>query len=313
MFRTASSSLLRGTPATQQLRFAQSRRWISDAPSPVQKKQGWRSTVVRWGLAAGAVYYYNTSPIFAEEPPLVNNTGSSSTSRDTATSPTIESLAAAKKPKAQPTPPSSESKKTPSDEPSIAASAETRVPPVGSEQPPTSADEPEQEAGQEAAFNPETGEINWDCPCLGGMAHGPCGEDFRAAFSCFVFSEEEPKGMDCIEKFKFVFRLLTNLADRVSRSDHGNTMLTRHSFHLRGMQDCFRQHPEIYGNEIDDDEVDAQLDEHIASEKEAEQKSSAEGSDAAPATKEQSETEPTKDKLQEAISKELEAIEESKK
>jgi len=62
----------------------------------------------------------------------------------------------------------------------------------------------EEEAGQQAAFNPETGEINWDCPCLGGMAHGPCGEDFKAAFSCFVYSEEEPKGMDCIDKFKYV-------------------------------------------------------------------------------------------------------------
>lgn len=60
----------------------------------------------------------------------------------------------------------------------------------------------EEEADQQGAFNPETGEINWDCPCLGGMAHGPCGEEFRAAFSCFVFSTEEPKGMDCIEKFK---------------------------------------------------------------------------------------------------------------
>ncbi|KAK5264005.1 Oxidoreductase, partial [Exophiala xenobiotica] len=31
----------------------------------------------------------------------------------------------------------------------------------------------EEEAQSEGAFNPETGEINWDCPCLGGMAHGP--------------------------------------------------------------------------------------------------------------------------------------------
>lgn len=59
------------------------------------------------------------------------------------------------------------------------------------------------EADQQGAFNPETGEINWDCPCLGGMAHGPCGEEFKAAFSCFVYSTEEPKGMDCIEKFKY--------------------------------------------------------------------------------------------------------------
>jgi intermembrane space import and assembly protein 40 len=62
----------------------------------------------------------------------------------------------------------------------------------------------EEEAGQQGAFNPETGEINWDCPCLGGMADGPCGPQFKAAFSCFVYSEEEPKGMDCIDKFKYV-------------------------------------------------------------------------------------------------------------
>ena len=60
----------------------------------------------------------------------------------------------------------------------------------------------EEEADQQGAFNPETGEINWDCPCLGGMAHGPCGEEFKAAFSCFVYSKEEPKGMDCIDKFQ---------------------------------------------------------------------------------------------------------------
>jgi intermembrane space import and assembly protein 40 len=60
----------------------------------------------------------------------------------------------------------------------------------------------EDEASSQGAFNPETGEINWDCPCLGGMAHGPCGEEFKAAFSCFVYSNEEPKGVECIEKFK---------------------------------------------------------------------------------------------------------------
>jgi intermembrane space import and assembly protein 40 len=81
----------------------------------------------------------------------------------------------------------------------------------------------EEETSSEGAFNPETGEINWDCPCLGGMAHGPCGEDFKAAFSCFVFSKEEPKGMDCIDNFK-------------------------------KMQDCFREHPDVYAGELADDE-----------------------------------------------------------
>ena len=48
------------------------------------------------------------------------------------------------------------------------------------------------------------------------MAHGPCGMQFREAFSCFVFSEADPKGIDCVEKFK-------------------------------AMQECFREHPDVYG------------------------------------------------------------------
>ena len=72
-------------------------------------------------------------------------------------------------------------------------------------------------SGSGGAFDPKTGEINWDCPCLGGMAHGPCGLQFREAFSCFVFSEADPKGMDCVEKFK-------------------------------AMQDCFREHPDVYAD-----------------------------------------------------------------
>jgi intermembrane space import and assembly protein 40 len=79
------------------------------------------------------------------------------------------------------------------------------------------------EEGQSAAYNPETGEINWDCPCLGGMAHGPCGEEFKVAFSCFVYSEAEPKGMDCVDAFK-------------------------------AMQECFRRYPEYYADELADDE-----------------------------------------------------------
>ncbi|CCO31354.1 Mitochondrial intermembrane space import and assembly protein 40 AltName: Full=Mitochondrial import inner membrane translocase TIM40 [Rhizoctonia solani AG-1 IB] len=84
-------------------------------------------------------------------------------------------------------------------------------------------DDLEADAASQGAFNPETGEINWDCPCLGGMAHGPCGPQFREAFSCFVHSEEDPKGVDCVEKFK-------------------------------AMQDCFREHPDVYGEELEDDD-----------------------------------------------------------
>ena len=74
----------------------------------------------------------------------------------------------------------------------------------------------EEEAGQQGAFNPETGEINFDCPCLGGMAHGPCGEEFKAAFSCFVYSDQEPKGIECVDKFQCVM---------LSRAQHGTIWL----------------------------------------------------------------------------------------
>lgn len=102
------------------------------------------------------------------------------------------------------------------------------------------------EADSQGAFNPETGEINWDCPCLGGMAHGPCGEEFKAAFSCFVYSTEEPKGIECIDKFKYV---------------HSVKILSTKLMNRRGMQDCFRLHPEMYGSEleVDEDEIEEEL------------------------------------------------------
>ncbi|KAH9994921.1 hypothetical protein BJV74DRAFT_877590 [Russula compacta] len=86
-----------------------------------------------------------------------------------------------------------------------------------------------EEASAGGAFDPVTGKINWDCPCLGGMAYGPCGMQFREAFSCFVFSEEDPKGIDCVEKFK-------------------------------AMQNCFRENPDVYGEELmNDDDEDEEL------------------------------------------------------
>ncbi|KAL4911879.1 hypothetical protein BDW62DRAFT_215437 [Aspergillus aurantiobrunneus] len=178
MFRPASRALLRA-PAVA--RGPTARRFISTTPTG-PKSRSWKNTFVRVGLAAGAIYYYNTSSVFAETPsheePL----------------PTLDSV----KPKVR-----EEKPKTPS-APADPAAARASTPDNNeqSESSLKSAEELEEEASQEAAFNPDTGEINWDCPCLGGMAYGPCGEDFRAAFSCFVYSEEDPKGIDCIEKFK---------------------------------------------------------------------------------------------------------------
>lgn len=71
------------------------------------------------------------------------------------------------------------------------------------------------EQPKQTAINEETGEINWDCPCLKSALAPPCGDFFREAFSCFVASRADPKGSDCIEQFT-------------------------------KMQDCFREHPDIY-------------------------------------------------------------------
>lgn len=69
------------------------------------------------------------------------------------------------------------------------------------------------------------GDINWNCPCLGGMATGPCGVEFREAFSCFHYSEAEPKGSDCFDNFQ-------------------------------AMQDCFSKYPTVYNQNLDDNDQD---------------------------------------------------------
>ncbi|KAE8298623.1 Mitochondrial intermembrane space import and assembly protein 40 [Larimichthys crocea] len=66
-----------------------------------------------------------------------------------------------------------------------------------------------------------SGEINWNCPCLGGMASGPCGTEFKEAFSCFHYSKEEVKGSECLEQF-------------------------------RAMQECMQRYPELYPQEDDE-------------------------------------------------------------
>lgn len=135
----------------------------------------------------------------------------SSKNNENAPLPTIESVSAARKQRDAALAASRKSEPKPRSEPDAAAAAAADVEVAPTEESQSQSQslemtpgELEAEAGQEGAFNPETGEINWDCPCLGGMAHGPCGEEFREAFSCFVYSTEEPKGMECIDKFKYV-------------------------------------------------------------------------------------------------------------
>lgn len=63
-----------------------------------------------------------------------------------------------------------------------------------------------------------------NCPCIASMKEGSCGQPFLAAYRCFLESETEPKGMDCMEQFK-------------------------------SMQACVADHPEEYN--LDDDDPDS--------------------------------------------------------
>ncbi|TDZ49684.1 Mitochondrial intermembrane space import and assembly protein 40 [Colletotrichum trifolii] len=225
MYRSAVRSTPRALSAARQSAIrAAPRRYASTTPA--DKPRTWKSSAMRWGLAAGALYWYNTSPVFAEEPLARTIQAPSLFSESDLT--TVDAIVEEKRKRAI-----LKAEQAKPAEPAVepAAGAAVAAPESSGkaraiEEPapaPGSPEALEAEADQQGAFNPETGEINWDCPCLGGMADGPCGEEFKAAFSCFVYSKEEPKGIDCIEKFQ-------------------------------GMQTCFRKYPEVYGAELADDE-----------------------------------------------------------
>jgi intermembrane space import and assembly protein 40 len=194
------------------------RRFISTAP-PAQKSRSWKSLVARLGLAGAIIYYYNTADIFDSEDPrklAPVHTLASTKETDAESLPTIESITAERKQR-EAVRKHLELQREKEAAQEAARQGQGKQPQLSGENGPQDTlpegagpegageggiEGLEVEADQQGAFNPETGEINWDCPCLGGMAHGPCGDEFKAAFSCFVFSKEEPKGMDCIDKFK---------------------------------------------------------------------------------------------------------------
>ncbi|KAB8297622.1 hypothetical protein EYC80_001430 [Monilinia laxa] len=215
-------SVLRAAPRCAQFKSVinttTGRRFLSTAP-PSQKSRSWKSGAARWALACAGVYWYNTSDIFAEEPEAIKKLDESIQNVRESDLPTVDAVVEEKRKRQVAA--AAEQEKREHESAAKAVVAEDGAEEEGE------LEGLEEEAGQQGAFNPETGEINWDCPCLGGMAHGPCGEEFKAAFSCFVYSKEEPKGVECIEKFK-------------------------------GMQDCFRAHPEMYASELEDDEAEVE-------------------------------------------------------
>ncbi|KAI1626496.1 chromosome transmission fidelity protein 18 [Exophiala viscosa] len=226
MFRPAATTVLR---SAAQSSFAPARTTAGKrfaSTSRVNARRSWKSSALRWGVAIAGIYYYNTSPVFAEQPQHNLLNPNLEALDDSVETTSLEELTSRRARQAERNTSvlKSAAETVSSENASTSVSAQQE-----SHEHAASPQELEEEAASEGAFNPETGEINWDCPCLGGMAHGPCGTEFREAFSCFVFSNEEPKGMDCIDKFQ-------------------------------GMQQCFQRHPEVYKGELEDDaELDAEL------------------------------------------------------
>ncbi|CAG5074023.1 Similar to chchd4-a: Mitochondrial intermembrane space import and assembly protein 40-A (Xenopus laevis) [Cotesia congregata] len=60
-----------------------------------------------------------------------------------------------------------------------------------------------------------SGEINWDCPCLDGMASGPCGSEFKESFLCMFNSNtnEEQDNLECLTSFKNLFTCMSEYPD----------------------------------------------------------------------------------------------------
>lgn len=63
------------------------------------------------------------------------------------------------------------------------------------------------------------GDINWNCPCIGATASGPCGYEFREAFTCFHYSTSETKGTECLEKFQILNQCMSEYPGLFKKSE----------------------------------------------------------------------------------------------
>ncbi|RKF62684.1 Mitochondrial intermembrane space import and assembly protein 40 [Erysiphe neolycopersici] len=219
MFRSTLHVSLRRNLPSRHIQNYYPRKFIHSKDT-ARKSRAWKSVALRWALLVGGMYYYNTHDLLAEAPEAIIDDEKLGETNHNISQLTVNAIVEQRR---------KQQALSLAEQQSIAKLLRpedhqiqdnvVESPNLDDEK---ESSEVESEVSQEGAFDPETGTINWDCPCLGGMAHGPCGEEFKAAFSCFVYSKEEPKGVECIDKFKT-------------------------------MQNCFRQYPEIYGAELEDE------------------------------------------------------------
>lgn len=95
------------------------------------------------------------------------------------------------------------------------------------------------------------GQINWSCPCLGGLPYGPCGFEFREFYTCLHNTQEDgPEGE-------------TSIADASEEKKKKRIEDCFPAF--TAMKACFSQFPRLYPDDDDDDEKLSKIEAKAAS------------------------------------------------
>lgn len=84
------------------------------------------------------------------------------------------------------------------------------------------------------------GEINWTCPCLGGLPYGPCGFEFRQFFSCLPQFNSADEKTDVDEEAR--------AKNEARKAEECFPKFT-------AMKECMSQFPKLYPPDEDDDEL----------------------------------------------------------
>jgi len=103
------------------------------------------------------------------------------------------------------------------------------------------------------------GSINWDCPCLGGAAYGPCGTEFRDAFSCFHFRYWVFVFKNYL--MKIIFLIITTYFILLGFNSKEDPKGSECFPQFREMHTCFSKYPDLYKPPKEDDDDDDELEE----------------------------------------------------
>lgn len=88
------------------------------------------------------------------------------------------------------------------------------------------------------------GELNWTCPCLGGLPYGPCGFEFREFFGCLHKTQEiDTKNAQ-------------EIGDATKAAQEAETTKAQECFpKFAAMKECFSHFPKLYPPNDEEDDL----------------------------------------------------------